>query len=349
MRAQQMETPSGRAGASEITAWAVTDGRAGNETQAVGLLEAFARVRPVRVERHRIELLRAFAWMPPRLWALPGAWEGGWPFLGLRGGAGALPRPWPDVVVGTGRRSGPVVAAMKKIEPRIFAVQILDPQMPVEAFDLVVVPDHDRLEGPNVIRVLGSMNRLSQKRLAEEAKSWHQRLALLPRPRVAVLLGGPSDSAQWAPGDGAQLGDNLLEMARAGASLMITPSRRTPAKLIEEVKAALAGRIYWLWDGRGDNPYFGMLGLADAFVVTADSVNMVSEATSTGKPVHVAQVSGLSPKIRRFHAALETQGITRTFRGRLEKWDYVPIDETARVAGELAARIGAVTRQAGPG
>lgn len=330
---------------TDLTAWALTDGRAGNESQAVGVLEALARLRRVRIETRRIALRPALAWLPARAWAAFGASERGWPFIGLEGGA--LPRPWPGLVVGTGRRAAPVVAAMKSLEPGLFAVQVLDPQMPLERFDMVVVPDHDRVEGPNVLRVLGSMNRLSPLRLREEAKYWHQRLALLHRPRVGVLLGGPSGGARWSAEDRTGLADGLLELAKAGAGLMITPSRRTPPELVTEIRAALAGRVFWVWDGKGENPYFGMLGLAEAFVVTADSVNMVSEATSTGKPVHVAQVSGLSAKIRRFHAALEAAGITRVFRGRLEQWSYTPLDETARVAAELNQRLGSVT--VGPG
>lgn len=337
-----METHPSSAPQQELRAWALTDGKAGNESQAVGLLEALGRLRRVRIETRRFDLNPALAWLPAFAWALPGAWEGGWPFAGLKGGARSLPRPWPDLLIGAGRRAAPIVAAMKKIEPSIYAVQILDPQMPARSFDMVVVPDHDRLEGPNVVRVLGSMTRLSPVRLREEGKFWHQRLALLHRPRVAVLLGGPSDSARWAAEDRTQLADRLLELAKAGAGLMITPSRRTPRELLDEIRAALSGRIFWIWDGKGENPYFGMLGLAEAFVVTADSVNMVSEATSTGKPVHVAEVSGLSPKIRRFHASLEARGITRVFRGRLEKWDYTPLDETARVAAELGQRLGSV-------
>ena len=71
----------------------------------------------------------------------------------------------------------------------------------------------------------------------------------------------------------------------------------------------------FIWDGSGDNPYFGMLGLADAIIVTADSVTMVSEAAATGKPVHVVALEGGSAKFARFHRAMAEAGITRPFRG----------------------------------
>jgi mitochondrial fission protein ELM1 len=93
------------------------------------------------------------------------------------------------------------------------------------------------------------------------------------------------------------------------------------------------------WDGRGENPYFGYLGLADAVIVTADSVTMISEAAATGKPVHVAALEGGSAKFRRFHAAMQEAGVTRPFAGRLEDWRYEPLDEAARIATEVRRRL----------
>jgi mitochondrial fission protein ELM1 len=93
------------------------------------------------------------------------------------------------------------------------------------------------------------------------------------------------------------------------------------------------------WDGRGDNPYLGYLGLADALIVTVDSVTMISEAAATGKPVHVAELEGGSAKFRRFHAGMREGGITRPFAGRIEDWSYPPLDETGRVAAEVKRRL----------
>ena len=89
------------------------------------------------------------------------------------------------------------------------------------------------------------------------------------------------------------------------------------------------------WNGTGANPYFGMLGLADCIVVTGDSVNMVSEACATGKPVHVFQLEGGSRKFFSFHAAFVAHGLTRPFEGRLEDWRYTPPDDVARAAAAV--------------
>ena len=97
------------------------------------------------------------------------------------------------------------------------------------------------------------------------------------------------------------------------------------------------------WDGTGVNPYFAYLAMADAIVTTGDSVNMVSEAASTGKPVHVIDLPGHAPKFEAFHAGLRRAGITRPFTGRLQHWAYPPLNETSRVADRVREMIRART------
>src|SRR3546814_15097915 len=105
-----------------------------------------------------------------------------------------------------------------------------------------------------------------------------------------------------------RLAGQLATLARDGWGLMITPSRRTGRRNEEILRRALAGLPAEIWDGDGENPYFGILALADHVVVTGDSVNMVSEAASTGQPVHVVHLQGSSAKLPRLPAALVPPG-----------------------------------------
>jgi mitochondrial fission protein ELM1 len=137
-----------------------------------------------------------------------------------------------------------------------------------------------------------------------------------------------------------RLASGLRRVAEdSGAGLAVTPSRRTGADNVATIRAALAGASCEIWDETGDNPYLGYLALADAIVVTSDSVNMVSEACATGKPVHVFHLPGGSRKFRRFHRAFEAAGLTRPFAGRLESWSYEPPRETERVAALIRVRL----------
>ncbi len=319
---------------TDITLWVLSDGRAGNEAQALGLAEALARRRPAAIAVKRVALTRWAALVPAAWsWRL-GARRGGWPFSGLAAGAETLAPPWPVAVVAAGRRAAPIAAALKRLHG-IAAVQILDPQMPPRAFDAVVVPEHDGLTGATVIRSVGAPNRLTPSAIAEAAAGWADRLAALPRPRVAVLVGGPSGSARFAATDTLELTLALETLARTHG-LMVTGSRRTPAGLIERLRTALPGAF--VWDGEGENPYPGLLGHADAVLVTEDSVNMASEAATTGLPVHVFPLGRVAPKIARFHESLRARGASRRFTGGIACWEYEPLAEADRIAGDLVRR-----------
>ena len=101
------------------------------------------------------------------------------------------------------------------------------------------------------------------------------------------------------------------------------------------MKERLAEVPYFLWEGEGENPYFGLLGLADFIVATPDSVNMISEAASTGKPVYVAPLPGGSPKFDRFHRMMQDEGLVRVFEGRLAPYEYKPLDDTDLVVARV--------------
>jgi mitochondrial fission protein ELM1 len=332
---QQMEIECASGGQTAI--WAISDGKAGDARQARALAQALGRRAGAQVEERVIALRRPWDRLPPALWALGGAREGGWPFTGLTD-PDALARPWPALVVGCGRRTAPLTAALRRAGG-VRAVQVMTPAMRLSAFDAVVAPEHDGLRGANVIATLGALNDLTPALLEAEAARWRPRLAHLPSPRVAVLVGGPGRSAAFGARALEALVDGLTRLAVDGAGLMITPSRRTPRAVVERLADVLSGLGGWLWGGVGDNPYPGVLALADATVVTADSVNMASEAAATGRPVFVSPVDRLEAKHRRFHAALQEAGISRPFAGELDDWRYPPLREAERAADALAGLL----------
>ena len=117
-------------------------------------------------------------------------------------------------------------------------------------------------------------------------------------------------------------------------------SEREPsAGLVEQLRTKLGSRAF-IWGGAedGPNPYPGMLSRAVAILVTQDSVNMASEAASTGKPVHVFQITSLATKLARFHEALEAHGASQRFRGDIRHWQYEPLAEADRIASDLMRR-----------
>jgi mitochondrial fission protein ELM1 len=158
---------------------------------------------------------------------------------------------------------------------------------------------------------------------------------------VAVLVGGSNGRYRLGAAEGAALARQLVAMMREdGVGVALTASRRTPAVVRGILREALEPRGGWVWNGAGENPYFGLLALADAIVVTVDSISMVSEAVATHAPVLLVDLPGRSARIGRFRRALMEAGRVRAFSGRLEHWPVTPLDDTAKAGAEVRRRLG---------
>ena len=79
--------------------------------------------------------------------------------------------------------------------------------------------------------------------------------------------------------------------------------------------------------------------MADFIVPTSNSVNMISEAVSTGKPVYVAHLPGGSGKFERFHRLMREDGLVRDFAGTLAPYRYTPLDDVGMVAARVKALL----------
>jgi mitochondrial fission protein ELM1 len=205
-------------------------------------------------------------------------------------------------------------------------------------FDLVIVPRHDEMSGTNVLSTRGALHRVSPDVLRVGAERLALQLAALRRPYVGVLIGGSNGAYRLDAADMEPIARQLALAAKLSrGSLLITPSRRTSEEALRILKAHLEDVPYYLWGGTGENPYFGILGLSDFLIVTCDSVNMVSEAGSTGKPVYVIDLPGGSAKFARFHRLLREEGVTRPFTGTLEHYSYSRLDDMAAAAARVRA------------
>jgi mitochondrial fission protein ELM1 len=299
----------------------LTEPYAGLQAQAMGLAEA-AGLHPDLVALHP---RRPWSWVAAAAWPAP-----------LR--AVGLHAPPPGLLFTAGGTGGAVGAACRQRGSTV--VQIQNPRLGLRHFDLVVANAHDGLSGPNVIVTRTALHRATPARLNAARAVWAPRLAHLPRPLVAVLVGGSNGRFRLEAAEGAKLAADLAAMMdqdRVGVAL--TASRRTAPAVQAALRTTLAPRGAWLWDMAGENPYFGLLALADAIVVTVDSISMVSEAVATHVPVLLADLPGRSARIGRFRRMLVKAGRVRPFGGRLENWQVMPMDDTEAAADEMRRRL----------
>ncbi|WP_443748366.1 mitochondrial fission ELM1 family protein [Asticcacaulis solisilvae] len=314
-----------------LTVWAVSDGRAGIENQALGLAEAIARQTPAEITVKRVHYAPLFDRWPTALKVLPDSM--------LAGDSDRIAAPYPDIWIAAGRASLPFSLRMRKrSHGDTFVVQLQDPKTDLKTFDLVIAPEHDGLVAPNVLPLLGSTNRITRDMLAADYMKWRQQLTQLKGPHIAVLIGGKSRAYDLSLDRAAALALQVkLAVAEVNGSMLLTLSRRTPEPARAVIKDVLKDTPGILYDGEGDNPYFAFLHAADHILVTEDSVNMTTEAAATGKPLHMLALDRLKEggKFETFHRALRMHGIAKPFSGHLEHWSYVPLDETARAARHL--------------
>ena len=310
------------------TAWVLTDGKAGDELQCLGIAEALNLKPDIRriAPRHPYDWLAPWGPVDPR--EMPDQ-----PDSPLRG-------PFPDLVIGSGRRAIPALRLIKALQgDRVFTVCLKDPRTGAGTADLIWVPEHDRLTGPNVIRTLTSPHRLRLTDLQAARLEPPRALLSLPHPRVGVLVGGNSRNHHFTLADITKFVQGLESLTRQGAALIVTLSRRTPQALADAVHGCVGASGGYVWDGTGANPYRAILALSDQFVVTADSVNMISEACLTGRPIHVFEPSrrffGNAAKINRFISGLIAYGAVQNFQGTLESYAYKPLDSTPVIADAI--------------
>jgi mitochondrial fission protein ELM1 len=316
---------------AEPTVWVLADDRAGNVSQAVGVAEALAWPFEQKAIRYT-----AFG-------ALPNALRG----ASLRGvnpdSRADLTPPWPDVVISAGRRTAPIARWIKhQSGGHSYLCHVMWPgSSGIGDFDLVAVPTHDQLSGSreSVVRITGAPHRVSEGKLAIEGTKWNNRFAALKRPFLALVVGGSTKSTDFTAAMASELGRQASVLAeQMGATILVTTSRRTGEAQTQALMQALPTPGYsYLWhpDGKPqDNPYFGFLALADAVVVTGDSVSMVSEACASAASVYVYAPKGLTtPKHDRLLNHLYGLGMAEPLgRHPFSRWDRPRLNAAQEVA-----------------
>ena len=300
---------------SDLNCWIVGEGLAGTENQCIGVAEALG-VKPVI---KRLTLREPWKSLSPYL-----GLEQWWSFDPL------LYPPWPELIIASGRKSiAPSRYIRKKSDGYTLTVQLQDPRIPPDNFDLVAVPAHDSLRGDNVVVTTAAPNRITASRLKSEALKFPAFKKSDQRKNIAVLIGGNSKTHQFTKAIAEKL---VTDLNALDGFLMVTLSRRTPPALQRYLKDNLRKDRCYIWDGEGDNPYFAYLHFADVVLVTGDSASMLSEAATTGKPVYMIPLKGGSDKFTRLYKTLSDHGAMRVFEGRLEHWTYSPLNDAQKVA-----------------
>ncbi len=224
----------------------------------------------------------------------------------------ALEPPWPDLIITIGRRSSMVAMWIRKQSDGKTRIVLLGrPKRQLGKYALVIATSQYRLpDRPNVLHLDLPLMRGNEKIIAEAAANWQADFAAISRPIIALMVGGPTKPYVF----NAQVAHELISQANriaaeSGGTLYVTTSRRTPQEVVKAIQAALpdCARFYHWGEGGKDNPYLALLGLAEYFIVTGDSISMMVEVARLGKPLAIFPLpvkQGLISQLRQYIAVL---------------------------------------------
>ncbi|KAL9428149.1 hypothetical protein AB3S75_030190 [Citrus x aurantiifolia] len=269
-------------------------------------------------------------------------------------------REGPLLVVASGRDTISAASSIKRLAPEnVFVVQIQHPRTHLNRFDMVITPCHDYYpltphaqeqipwflrrwitprEPPDqhVVLTVGALHQADSAALRNAASVWHDELAVLPKPLFVVNVGGPTSNCTYGVDLAKQLTAMLQGVIWSCGSIRVSFSRRTPEKVAKIIVNKFSNNPkVFIWNGEDPNPHMGHLAWADAFLITADSVSMLSEACSTGKPVYVIGAERCTWKFAYFQKSLQERGVVRPFTGKediSENWSYPPLNDLAEAA-----------------
>ncbi|VAW79928.1 hypothetical protein MNBD_GAMMA13-2046 [hydrothermal vent metagenome] len=199
--------------------------------------------------------------------------------------------PWPDLVITAGRRHAMAALWIKAQNPTTKIVLLGRPRRWIEKFDLVITPpQHQVPDQPNVLPLSLPLMRADKERISQQSEHWRNRFDSLKKPIIAVLVGGPTRPYRFDKKAVRELLTQCKLIQEChGGTLYFSTSRRTPAAVIATLdKERPQPSVLHEWTpGDPENPYLALLGLAEYFIVTGDSVSMMIEVADCKKPLAI--------------------------------------------------------------
>jgi mitochondrial fission protein ELM1 len=263
---------------NEAPLWLVTGDKAGDNAQLMVIAEALGRPYEVRRMIPRKEYIHGKPGFGPSLY-----------HLDMEKSDPLVP-PWPELVLTVGRRSAMAALWIRKQSGGKTKVVLLGrPKKMLSEFALVIITGQFLMpKRDNILSLDLPLMRVDAAKIDKAVKIWQPLFQAMKQPVTALLIGGPTRPYRM---DEAVIGTLLqqLEKQLAGGSLFITTSRRTPDAVVDYLQQHKPSdsTLYCWQPDDSNNPYFALLGLADYFVVTGDSLSMMVEIARLGKPLAI--------------------------------------------------------------
>ena len=246
-----------------------------------------------------------------------------------------------DVIISCGRKSVvPSIVLKKNSAKKVINIHIQNPKVSVKNFDFIVVPDHDSIDGPNILVSKGAIHYLTIDEI-NQAKDYLLNKIEKEKDVVTLILGGPTKYYNYSNENITQIFSKInKQILEKNLQLIVIPSNRTPEKIIQFAKEYF-NKNCLIVDIVDKKAYLSSLALANYVVVTCDSSSMISEAALTGKPIYVAMIPATrsDKRFQKFRNLLESMNIIRKLEDEMHTWSYDKLDETNRIARLIKEKL----------
>ena len=245
-----------------------------------------------------------------------------------------------DIVISCGRKSViPSIFLKKKFGKKIMNIHIQDPKVSLDNFDFVVIPEHDGLNGKNVLNSKGAIHYLRKEELDQNIN--YLKPKINKEKVVTLIVGGPNRYYDYKEKNIKEIYNKINEnFINKGFQLIFIPSMRTPKRIIDLAKSYFDNNQIIITE-IDKKAYLSSLKLSDYIVVTCDSTSMISESAITGKPIYVAQMPSIkeNKRFEKFFELFKSLNIIKDLGYSIENWNYEKLNETDRISRYIKEQI----------
>ena len=244
------------------------------------------------------------------------------------------------VIISCGRKSVvPSILLKRRFKKEVFNIHIQNPNVDLKNFDSIICPEHDSLEGDNVITTRGAIHYLTNAEIQKNLNYLKPNQG--DRKIVTFILGGPNKYYNFSEKQIDNMFAKIKNMFISSKyKLIVIPSYRTPESIVK-LAFNYFNEDHLVIRQRDKKAYLSSLGLADIIIVTCDSTSMISEAAITGKPVYVAQMNNKKniDRFKKFYTLFKELGVIRDLENKIEHWTYERLDEVHRAPLAVKAKM----------
>ena len=311
---------------SKLKGILLTEGMHGMISQVEGLAKAL----DIDSTHHKVELNNFFKPIPPIFLPVSQIVYKKFDYSGF------------DVIISCGRKSIIPSIHLKKISnKKVFNIHIQDPKVRLDNFDFIVAPEHDDIQGQNVIKTKGAIHYLTENEINENKNYLNSFIKKDEREVWALILGGPTKYYDYSTKNLKYIFSIIYKLLQKyNFQLVVIPSMRTPTRTIDFANEYFGGN-HTIIKNVDKKAYLSALAISKNIIVTCDSSSMISEAALTGKPIYVANIlpKRNDKRFQKFRNLFRDLNITRNLGEEVETWNYQKLDETNRIANIIKKKI----------